>query len=128
MISALFTDWPLVAELTRRDLKSRYVGSTLGVTWAVLQPLFLILIFTVVFSVLARAEFVGADFPGPGPQPRLHPMKDYAVLNLSVTGRIWPSFIEWKLAVKNALDTEYQSMFGYPMPGRHILLDMQYSF
>jgi lipopolysaccharide transport system permease protein len=64
MISALFTDWPLVAELTRRDLKSRYVGSTLGVTWAVLQPLFLILIFTVVFSVLARAEFVGAGFPG----------------------------------------------------------------
>ena len=62
MIASLYYDRQLIGELTRRDLKSRYVGSTLGVTWAVLQPLFLILIFTVVFSFLARSEFVGAGF------------------------------------------------------------------
>jgi iron complex outermembrane receptor protein len=79
-------------------------------------------------NLLWVQDLVGADFPGPSPQPRLHPMEDYAVLNLSVTGRAWLSFIGWKLAVKNVLDAEYQSMFGYPMPGRHILFDIHYSF
>jgi len=62
MLASLMLDRHLVWELTRRDLKSRYVGSTLGVVWTVLQPLALILIFTVVFTFLARAEFVGAPF------------------------------------------------------------------
>jgi len=62
MIASLYLDRHLIAEFTRRDLKSRYVGSTLGVVWAVLQPLFLIGIFTVVFSFLGRSEFVGAPF------------------------------------------------------------------
>jgi lipopolysaccharide transport system permease protein len=62
MIASLYLDRHLIAELARRDLKSRYIGSTLGVAWAVLQPLFLILIFTVVFSFLGRSEFVGAPF------------------------------------------------------------------
>ena len=62
MISSLLIDRHLVGELTRRDLKSRYVGSTLGAAWAVLQPLFLILIFTVIFSALNRGGLVGANF------------------------------------------------------------------
>lgn len=62
MLNSLYADRHLIAELTRRDLKSRYVGSTLGAAWAVLQPLLLIIIFTVIFSVLGRSEFVGAPF------------------------------------------------------------------
>jgi len=63
MLDSLIADRHLIAELTRRDIRSRYVGSLLGSAWAVIQPLALILIFTVVFSVLGRAEFAGAVFP-----------------------------------------------------------------
>ncbi len=62
MITSLFADRHLITELTRRDLSARYVGSTLGAAWAVLQPLALILIFTVVFSALSRGELAGAAF------------------------------------------------------------------
>lgn len=63
MLYSLVADRHLIAELTRRDIRTRYVGSVLGAAWAFLQPLALIFIFTVVFSVLGRAEFVGAPFP-----------------------------------------------------------------
>jgi lipopolysaccharide transport system permease protein len=63
MLYSLVVDRHLIAELTRRDIRTRYVGSVLGAAWAFLQPLALIFIFTVVFSALGRAEFVGAPFP-----------------------------------------------------------------
>lgn len=63
MLYSLFADRHLIAELTRRDIRTRYVGSVLGAAWAFLQPLALILIFTVIFSVLGRAELVGSPYP-----------------------------------------------------------------
>jgi outer membrane cobalamin receptor len=30
--------------------------------------------------------------------------------------------------VRNALDADYQAMYGYPMPGRTFGLDISYSF
>jgi len=38
------------------DLRTRYVGSGLGITWNVLQPLAQILIFTVIFGTIMRRE------------------------------------------------------------------------
>src|SRR5258708_32452482 len=44
--------------LVVRGIKARYAQSVLGVGWAVVQPLFTMLIFTVVFGRLAK---VGSD-------------------------------------------------------------------
>lgn len=63
MFHALIADRHLIAALARRDIHERYVGSLLGVAWAFLHPLALIFVFTVVFSMLGRAEFAGAPFP-----------------------------------------------------------------
>jgi len=42
----------LLRNLVVRDLKARYKSSVLGILWSVLNPLFLMLVFTVVFSVM----------------------------------------------------------------------------
>lgn len=44
--------------LTIRGIKARYAQSVLGVSWAVIQPLFSTLIFTIIFGKLAK---VGSD-------------------------------------------------------------------
>ncbi len=44
--------------LTIRGIKARYAQSVLGVSWAVIQPLFSTVIFTIIFGKLAK---VGSD-------------------------------------------------------------------
>ena len=50
----------LFANLFRRDFQARYKGSALGVLWSLANPLLLVAIYVVVFSVLLR---VGGDIP-----------------------------------------------------------------
>lgn len=45
----------LVANLTVRDVKLKYKRSSLGVAWSLLNPLLMMVIYTVVFSVLLKA-------------------------------------------------------------------------
>ena len=45
----------LVLSMAKRELKSQYVGSTLGLVWTFIHPLVLIFVFWVVFSVGFKA-------------------------------------------------------------------------
>jgi lipopolysaccharide transport system permease protein len=47
----------------QRELKIRYKQSFIGGLWAILQPLTMMVIFTVVFSVLARFPTDGIPYP-----------------------------------------------------------------
>jgi lipopolysaccharide transport system permease protein len=49
----------LLRELVRRDLKARYAGSLFGFLWAFVQPLWQLVLFTVVFSSILRVPLVG---------------------------------------------------------------------
>jgi lipopolysaccharide transport system permease protein len=49
--------------LTWRDVKVHYRQAALGVTWAVLQPLLLMAIFTIFYSRLANVETGGIPYP-----------------------------------------------------------------
>lgn len=49
--------------LTLREIKVRYKQSVLGVAWAVLQPLSLMVVFTIFFSWFARIESDGIPYP-----------------------------------------------------------------
>jgi len=44
----------LLWEFTRRQIEQRYKGSFLGIFWAILKPLFMLAIYTVVFSVILK--------------------------------------------------------------------------
>jgi lipopolysaccharide transport system permease protein len=49
--------------LTWRDVKVRYKQTAIGVVWAILQPVLTTVIFTVIFSTLARFESQNAPYP-----------------------------------------------------------------
>ena len=49
----------LLKELLKRDLASRYAGSALGLTWAVIEPLWQLALFTFVFSVVLKVSPLG---------------------------------------------------------------------
>lgn len=58
----LFRFKDLLIFLTIRGIKAKYAQSILGVSWAVIQPLFSTLIFTVVFGNLAKISSDGAPY------------------------------------------------------------------
>lgn len=49
--------------LTWRDVKVRYKQTALGAAWAILQPLFMMLIFTIFFGRLAGVGSAGVPYP-----------------------------------------------------------------
>src|ERR1041385_6177738 len=49
--------------LTWRDVKVRYKQTALGAAWAILQPLFMMLIFTIFFGRLAGGSSSGPAYP-----------------------------------------------------------------
>ncbi|QEI08620.1 ABC transporter permease [Pigmentiphaga aceris] len=51
----------LARAITERELRTRYTGSSLGPLWLVLQPLAMVLVYTLVFSQLMRARLPGID-------------------------------------------------------------------
>ena len=48
--------------LVLRDIKARYTQSVLGIGWAVLQPLFFMIVFTVIFGKLVKINTNGMDY------------------------------------------------------------------
>src|SRR4051794_28708493 len=61
-LAELWRNRELLYFLTWRDIKIRYKQTVLGAAWALLQPAFMMLIFTLVFSRLAGT---GGDVPYP---------------------------------------------------------------
>ncbi|MFN2405213.1 MAG: ABC transporter permease [Pyrinomonadaceae bacterium] len=49
--------------LTWRDVKVRYKQTALGAAWAILQPLFMMIIFTIFFGRLAGLDSAGIPYP-----------------------------------------------------------------
>ena len=45
-----------------RDLKSRYAQSVLGIGWALIQPLFNMIVFTIIFGNLAKIGSNGVPY------------------------------------------------------------------
>jgi len=50
--AAIYKNLNLLRELVRRDFNARFTGSALGVTWAVLQPLSLVILYWFVFTFM----------------------------------------------------------------------------
>jgi lipopolysaccharide transport system permease protein len=50
----------LVRELVKRDFQGRYAGSLLGFVWSFVQPLWMLVLFTFVFSTVMQVRLAGA--------------------------------------------------------------------
>ena len=53
----------LLLFLAWRDLKARYAQTVMGLAWAVIQPFFMMLVLTVIFSYIARLPSDGMPYP-----------------------------------------------------------------
>lgn len=62
-LTTLYRHRQLIAALTARDLKARYRGSILGYFWSLANPLLLLLVFTVVFTLIMPARFAVQPYP-----------------------------------------------------------------
>jgi lipopolysaccharide transport system permease protein/teichoic acid transport system permease protein len=56
MVAELFRQKPLIISLAKREIANLYVGSALGILWAFIQPLTMILVFWFIFSVGFRVQ------------------------------------------------------------------------
>jgi lipopolysaccharide transport system permease protein len=55
--------WDLIASFAIRDIKARYKQTVLGVAWSILQPLSMMVVFTLVFSLFAKIPSDGIPYP-----------------------------------------------------------------
>jgi len=65
-IISVARQWALYRRMVVRDLSLRYRGSVLGTVWSLLNPLFLLVIFSFVFGVVLNARWgvmPGSNFP-----------------------------------------------------------------
>jgi lipopolysaccharide transport system permease protein len=51
----------LIWQMTRREVAGRYKGSVLGLAWSFFHPVFMLLVYTFVFSVIFRSRWPTGD-------------------------------------------------------------------
>ncbi len=57
LFASLWGNRELIAQLTRREVLSRYRGSVLGLAWSFFNPLLMLVVYTFVFSVVFKARW-----------------------------------------------------------------------
>lgn len=63
VVSRIWRNYPLILQLTRRDVIGRYRGSLMGVAWSFLNPLLMLTVYTIFFTV-AYSPRIGANETG----------------------------------------------------------------
>jgi lipopolysaccharide transport system permease protein len=61
LIQQLYKSRSFIIGSVQREFQSKYLNSLLGVAWVVLQPLAMILVYTLIFSRIMQAKLPGAD-------------------------------------------------------------------
>jgi lipopolysaccharide transport system permease protein len=57
MVASLLRNWDLIVTLSKREVLGRYQGSVLGILWSFFNPVFLLVVYTFVFSVIFKARW-----------------------------------------------------------------------
>lgn len=63
LVRGIWRNRQLLVHMTRRDVVGRYQGSVMGLSWALLNPLLMLAVYTAVFSGIFKARWndAGAD-------------------------------------------------------------------
>ncbi len=61
MVYSLWKNKGLIRNLVHREVVGRYKGSMLGVFWSLATPIFMLVVYTFVFSVVFKARWGGAE-------------------------------------------------------------------
>lgn len=60
LAKSLWRSRQLIAQMTRRDVVGRYKGSAMGLAWSFFNPVFMLVVYTFVFSVIFKSRWSGA--------------------------------------------------------------------
>ena len=62
LAKSLWRNRQLIAQMTRREVMGRYKGSIIGLFWSLFNPVFMLVVYTFVFSVIFKSRLdVGAE-------------------------------------------------------------------
>ena len=62
LLVSQFRNRQLIIEMTKREVLGRYKGSVMGLLWSFLNPLFMLAVYTFVFSIVFKARWgLGED-------------------------------------------------------------------
>lgn len=61
MVASLWRNRSLITALTKREVVGRYRGSFLGILWSFFNPVFMLAVYTFVFSVVFKARWSGGS-------------------------------------------------------------------
>jgi len=62
LVNSLWRNRQLIMQMTRREVVGRYRGSSVGLLWSFLNPVFMLVVYTFVFSVVFKARWgVGGE-------------------------------------------------------------------
>ena len=62
MVKSLWRNRQLIAQMTQREVMGRYKGSIMGLAWSFFNPVFMLTVYTFVFSVIFKSRWgVGGE-------------------------------------------------------------------
>jgi len=61
MVASLWRNRSLIKALAQREVVGRYRGSVLGILWSFFNPVFMLLVYTFVFSVIFKSRWSGGS-------------------------------------------------------------------
>jgi len=57
MVKSLWRNRQLIAQMTQREVMGRYKGSIMGLAWSFFNPVFMLTVYTFVFSVIFKSRW-----------------------------------------------------------------------
>jgi lipopolysaccharide transport system permease protein len=60
MARSLWRNRSLIAQMTKREVVGRYKGSVMGLAWSFFNPIFMLTVYTFVFSMVFKSRWGGA--------------------------------------------------------------------
>lgn len=61
LIKSLWRNKHLIAQMTKREVVGRYKGSAIGIAWSFFNPVFMLVVYTFVFSEIFKSRWGGVD-------------------------------------------------------------------
>src|SRR5258708_4513116 len=59
MAKSLCRNRQLIMQMTKREVVGRYKGSAMGLTWSFFNPVFMLMVYTIVFSEVFKSRWSG---------------------------------------------------------------------
>lgn len=61
LVRSLWRNRQLIIQMSKREVIGRYKGSALGLAWSFFNPVFMLIVYTFVFSEIFRSRWNSAD-------------------------------------------------------------------